>query len=58
MNKISGNFFISQGPPKSGEIVKISDLKRLEHKLDLNIQRRHGNIILIIGTRGLENLRH
>nr|QNO47882.1 hypothetical protein LLFONJKP_00003 [Methanosarcinales archaeon ANME-2c ERB4] len=53
MNKISGNFFISQGPPKSGDIVKISDLQRLQHKLDLNIERRNGNIILIIGTRGI-----
>jgi len=53
MNQISGNFFISQGPPKLGDIVKISDLQRLQHKLDLNIERRNGNIILIIGTRGI-----
>ena len=53
MNKISGNFFTSQGPPKSGQIVEISDLQILQQRLDLNIERKSGNIILIIGTRGI-----
>ena len=53
MNKISGNFFISQGPPKSGEIVNISDFQSLQQRLDLDIERKNGNIILIIGTRGI-----
>lgn len=53
MNKISGNFFISQGPPKLGQIVEISDFQSLQHRLDLNIERKNGNIILIIGTRGI-----
>lgn len=53
MNKISGNFFTSQGPPKSGQIVEISDIHILQQRLDLNIERKSGNIILIIGTRGI-----
>ncbi len=53
MNKISGNFFTSQGPPKPGQIVEISDFQSLKQRLDLNIERKHGNIILIIGKRGI-----
>src|SRR5665811_2441272 len=53
MKKISGDFFTSQGPPKPGQIVEISDFQVLKHRLDLCIERKSGNLILILGTRGI-----
>ena len=53
MKKISGDFFTSQGPPKSEQIVEISGFQRMRQKLDINIERKKGNIILLIGTRGI-----
>lgn len=51
--KICGDFFTSQGPPKAGQIIEISAFQRVRQRLDINIERKKGNIILIIGTRGI-----
>jgi energy-coupling factor transporter ATP-binding protein EcfA2 len=51
--KISGDFFTSQGPPKMEKIIEISSFQRVRQRLDINIERKKGNIILIIGTRGI-----
>jgi energy-coupling factor transporter ATP-binding protein EcfA2 len=53
MKQISGDFFTSQGPPKSEQIVEISGFQRMRQRLDINIERKKGNIILLIGTRGI-----
>jgi energy-coupling factor transporter ATP-binding protein EcfA2 len=53
MKRISGDFFISQGPPKTEQIVEIAGFQRVRQRLDLNIEREKGNIILIVGTRGI-----
>lgn len=53
MKRISGDFFISQGPPKAEQIVEISGFQRVRQRLDINIEREKGNIILIVGTRGI-----
>jgi len=45
MKKRSGDFFTSQGPPKSGQIVEISGFRRMRQRLGINIERKKGNII-------------
>lgn len=51
--KITGDFFTSQGPPKTGQIVEISDFQVIRHRLELSIERKSGNLILILGPRGI-----
>lgn len=53
MEKISGDLFISQGPPRYEQIVETSGFRTMKKKLDLNIERNTGNILLVIGTRGI-----
>ncbi|MDL1976421.1 MAG: AAA family ATPase, partial [Deltaproteobacteria bacterium] len=51
--EIGGDFFTSQGPPKAEQIIEISGFQRVRQRLEINIERKKGNIILIIGTRGI-----
>ena len=51
--EIGGEFFTSQGPPKPEQIIEISGFQRVRQRLEINIERKKGNIILIIGTRGI-----
>ncbi|WP_135605536.1 RNA-binding domain-containing protein [Methanococcoides sp. NM1] len=51
--KIRGDFFTSQGPPKLNQIVDLTSLKIAKRKFDQNIEREKGNIVLVIGPRGI-----
>jgi len=53
MAKIPGGFFVSQIPPKMEDIVVTSGFQRVRQYLDINISGKKGNIMLLVGTRGI-----
>ena len=51
--KLSEHFFISTDAPDSQSIVEIGTFQRVRHSLEISIEDKIGNILPIIGTRGI-----
>lgn len=53
MKQIPQYFYTSQGPPKPEHIVEVSGFQRARNSIEINLNGKKGNIILLIGTRGI-----